>query len=76
MSLSFTPIDLELTAREREVLGAYASGAGSAAEVAGRLGISIHTVRTHEANAREKLNVASTMQAVIKAITSDILKTA
>ncbi|MHB8418283.1 MAG: response regulator [Myxococcales bacterium] len=45
-----------LTAREREVLVEVASGRSNR-EIAGRLGISIHTVNTHRMKLMEKLGV-------------------
>ncbi|MEA2538572.1 MAG: two-component system, NarL family, response regulator NreC [Chloroflexota bacterium] len=45
-----------LSLREREILGLIASG-HSPAEAAWRLGISLHTVRRHIANASDKLGI-------------------
>jgi DNA-binding NarL/FixJ family response regulator len=45
-----------LSPREREILGLVASG-HSPAEVAWRLGISVHTVRRHIANLSDKLGI-------------------
>ena len=45
-----------LSAREREILGLVASG-HSPAQVAWRLGISLHTVRRHIANVSDKLGI-------------------
>jgi DNA-binding NarL/FixJ family response regulator len=56
-----------LTARERDVLGALVEGL-SDKEVAGRLQISVDTVRTHLVNLFGKLQVESRLQAVIFAL--------
>jgi DNA-binding NarL/FixJ family response regulator len=52
-----------LTPREREILGLLADG-WSGPEIAGRLVISIETVRTHIANATAKLGARTRVQAV------------
>jgi DNA-binding CsgD family transcriptional regulator len=52
-----------LTARELEVLVAYAAGNG-AKGVGAALGISIHTVRHHLEHIRSRLGVSSTAAAV------------
>jgi DNA-binding NarL/FixJ family response regulator len=52
-----------LTAREREVLACLAEGAGRR-DVAERLHLSAHTVRTHLQNLMAKLGVHSTLEAV------------
>lgn len=57
---------LGLTPREVEVLEALASGSPNKT-IARELGISPHTVKTHVANAYEKLGVERRMQAVEKA---------
>jgi DNA-binding NarL/FixJ family response regulator len=46
----------QLSAREREILGLLAAG-HRAVEISGMLGISVHTVRRHTANASEKLGI-------------------
>jgi PAS domain S-box-containing protein len=56
-----------LTEREREVVGLVALG-GTAAEIAGDLHISHHTVRTHVRNAMDKLGARSRAQLVAKAL--------
>ncbi|MDP9482990.1 MAG: LuxR C-terminal-related transcriptional regulator, partial [Chloroflexota bacterium] len=45
-----------LSAREREILGLVALG-HAPAEIAWRLGISVHTVRRHIANVSDKLGI-------------------
>ena len=55
-----------LTAREREVL-AHVSAGLSNAEVAGAMGISIHTVRTHLSSMATKLEVNNRLRLVAKA---------
>jgi DNA-binding NarL/FixJ family response regulator len=52
-----------LTPREREVLGYLAEGAGRR-DVAARLHVSTHTVRTHLQNIMAKLDVHSVLEAV------------
>ena len=56
-----------LSAREREILGLVASG-HPPAEVASRLGISIHTFRRHIANLSDKLELHGMSQLVRYAI--------
>lgn len=57
---------LGLTPREVEILQALASGSSNKT-IARELGISPHTVKTHIANAYQKLGVERRMQAVEKA---------
>ena len=52
----------ELTARERDVLARVARGATNV-EIAAELALSLHTVKRHTANIREKLGVHSRMHA-------------
>ena len=52
-----------LTAREREVLGLMAEGLGGT-DIAGRLGITTNTVRTHIQGILTKLQVHSRLEAV------------
>jgi len=56
-----------LTTRERQVLELLATGCHQA-EVAGRLGISPHTVTSHVKNVFRKLGVNSTVAAVLLAL--------
>jgi DNA-binding NarL/FixJ family response regulator len=55
-----------LTAREKEVLRLMAEGVSSR-DIAGRLGISYTTVRTHIRSLGSKLGVHSKLQAIVKA---------
>lgn len=55
-----------LTAREKEVLRMMAEGTSSR-DIAGRLGISYTTVRTHIRSLGSKLGVHSKLEAIIKA---------
>lgn len=55
-----------LTAREKEVLRLMAEGTSSR-DIAGRLGISYTTVRTHIRSLGSKLGVHSKLEAVVKA---------
>lgn len=57
----------QLTTREREVLGLLARGRSNDA-VAGQLGISVETVRTHLAKAMSKLGAATRTEAVAIAL--------
>lgn len=57
----------QLTAREREVLGALAEGLTDK-EIAERLHVSTQTVRTHMVNILSKLGVNSRLQALVFAI--------
>ena len=61
-----------LTPREVEVLRLVALGQ-DATEIAHDLGISLHTVRNHIRNLRHKLNAATKLDAVVKAIRLGIL---
>ncbi len=56
-----------LTAREREVLEQFSSGA-TYAQVAHALGIAVNTVRTHVRSAYEKLQVTTKTEAVLKGL--------
>jgi LuxR family transcriptional regulator, maltose regulon positive regulatory protein len=55
-----------LTAREGDVLVLLASGCGYA-QIALRLGISVHTVRSHIKNCYRKLGVSRAAHAVTRA---------
>jgi DNA-binding NarL/FixJ family response regulator len=57
------PLLATLTPREREILACLAEGVARR-EVAARLSLSAHTVRTHLQNLRAKLQVHSTLEAV------------
>lgn len=54
----------ELTDREHEVLAALGQGCSNA-QIAGRLGVSLPTVKTHVSNVLMKLQVATRMQAAV-----------
>lgn len=56
----------DLTAREREILGLIARGAGNAA-IAARLGLSLKTVQNHVSNIFTKLQVTDRGQAIVRA---------
>ncbi|MFV2172545.1 response regulator [Actinomadura sp. LOL_016] len=57
----------ELTPREREVLQCMVDGLGRA-EIAGRLGLSANTVRTHTQNLLAKLGMHSALEAITLAM--------
>ena len=61
------PYGTALTTGERRALAVRAE-CDSDAEAADRLGISIHTLRSHLRNARSRLGVRSTARAARKAI--------
>ena len=65
MSLNVTPLlpGETLTAREREVLQLMASGLANK-QIAGRLSISLHTVKFHVASILAKLSATSRTEAV------------
>jgi len=74
-SLTFPPSvgdPVQLTEREREVLGCLVRGLGYKA-VAHALGISIDTVRTHIRGVYRKLQVHSVAEAVSRALRSGIV---
>ncbi|MGH8967660.1 MAG: response regulator transcription factor, partial [Actinomycetes bacterium] len=56
-----------LTPREREVLQCMVDGLGRA-EIAGRLGLSANTVRTHTQNLLAKLDTHSALEAITLAM--------
>jgi DNA-binding NarL/FixJ family response regulator len=62
-----------LTSRERQVLALLAEGMGSA-EIASRLSLSGHTVRTHINNVMQKLGVHSRAEAVAHAMGRGLVK--
>ena len=61
-----------LTAREVEVLGLLAAGLGNKT-IAGRLGISEHTVKTHVTSLFAKLGVSTRAEAVAVAVRQGLL---
>lgn len=62
-----------LSPREREILGLIASG-HSPAQVAWRLGISVHTVRRHIANLSDKLGIHGTSGLTRYAIENGLIR--
>jgi len=62
-----------LAPRERQVLTAMATGL-STEEVAERLGITVHTVRTHLRNVLVKLNAHSKLEAVVIALRKGLIE--
>jgi two-component system nitrate/nitrite response regulator NarL len=70
--LHATAGELDLTPREREVLGLVAEGCSSP-EIGRRLYVSHTTVRTHLANAYEKLGVSDRAAAVAQAMRKGLL---
>jgi two-component system, NarL family, response regulator DevR len=62
----------DLTARELEVLNLLASGLGNAA-LAGKLGVSINTVRHHVQSILNKLGVHTKLQAVTTAMREGLI---
>jgi two-component system, NarL family, response regulator NreC len=56
-----------LTERERQIYQLLAEG-NSNKEIAGMLGLSLHTVETHRSRVMEKLNVHSTAELVLSAV--------
>ena len=61
-----------LTPRELEILGWLAQGLANK-QVAARLGVSEHTVKTHVAHAFEKLGVGTRAEAVARAVRMGLL---
>jgi DNA-binding NarL/FixJ family response regulator len=67
------PPDSRLTERETEILRCFAKGF-RAAEVAGLLGISVHTVTTHVRSLYRKLEVNSRSSAIYEAVGLGLIK--
>lgn len=63
---------VELTEREREVLGLVAEGLSNAA-IAERMTVSVHTVRNHVANLSAKLGAHSKLEALSIAVRDGLL---
>jgi len=61
-----------LTAREREILQLLVDGL-TMAEIAGRLGLSYHTIGNHLRNIYRKLHVRTRSRAVAKALREDLV---
>ena len=55
--------DVRLTAREREVVGGLSEGLSNK-EIAGRLGIAVHTVKSHVHNVMEKLALQTQLESL------------
>lgn len=72
--LSKDELNTALTPRELEILSLVGEGL-SKKEIAGKLGISSHTVRTHIVHIYEKLNVQNAPAAITKAYHQGILRT-
>ncbi len=66
------PDDLDITAREREVLALIAEGATNQ-EIARRLSVSIYTVKSHVRSIHQKLDVANRNEAVQRAMQLGII---
>ena len=66
-------VPVSLAPREREVLETMATGL-STEEVAVRLGITVHTVRTHLRNVLNKLNAHSKLEAVVRAMRMGLIE--
>ncbi len=66
-STMLTGVSVSLTGRELEILGLLAEGLGNKT-IAGRLGISEHTVKTHVTSVFTKLAVSTRAEAVANAI--------
>lgn len=64
---------IQITPREADVLRLIATGC-TYAQVADRLGVSLHTVCTHVKNAYRKLGVRSGASAVMRAMELRILQ--
>ena len=58
-----TPTLAVLTCREEAVLDLLADGCGER-EIAGRMRLTVFTIRAHKANARRKLGASTTYQAM------------
>ena len=63
----------QLTAREREVLAMLVEGASSQ-DIARRLFVSLHTVRSHVQSVLTKLQVHSRLEAVAFAVQHEIIE--
>lgn len=68
------PATAELTAREREILALFVEGLTNA-EIAERLGVSVHTVRNHVQNLLAKLGAHSKLEALAIALRRGLVGT-
>lgn len=68
------PAAAELTAREREILALFVEGLTNA-EIAERLGVSVHTVRNHVQNLLAKLGAHSKLEALAIALRRGLVGT-
>ena len=64
---------MELTEREKEVLYFLVQGLNNT-QIAGKLMVSIHTVKAHVCSIFAKLNVTGRVQAAVKAIKLGLIK--
>lgn len=71
--LPSTESDVDLTAREREVLNCIATGATDR-EIATQLSLSLHTVKTHVRNILNKLHAVNRRQAARQAARQGLLR--
>jgi len=68
-----SPLRVGLSGREAEVLSLIAGGLTSR-EIAGRLRLSMSTIRTHIEHARTKLDARTQAQAVAQALSAGLIR--
>jgi DNA-binding CsgD family transcriptional regulator len=61
-----------LSLREREVMQLLAEGKSNK-EIAGLLGVSLHTIETHRSNIFEKLNLHSLPELILYAVRKGVI---